>query len=112
MFSKFELGVRRSTPFCRCVVMPTGTQYEVLNHVDSTIAEGLQYLDMPAGCLPFRNLEKLLIGDKRQAKPSLFQRGGIFIWRNREYLVQHPPPDDVEDVYLLWIERMMHISRK
>ena len=108
LLEKVESGVQKTVPYCRCLVLPTGMRYGVQEHLQSIISEGLQLLSIPGGCFPFKDMHNLLSGNKRKAKPSLYQGVGLYIWRNREYLVQNPPPQDVLEVYRLWIVRTLH----
>lgn len=99
----FERGVQQPVPNCRCVLLPTGKRYKVIEHLNSLTSEGFLLVSIPVGCFPFKNGRNLLSGDLKK-KPNIKQSLRLFIWCNREYLQMFLPPLNVEDMYQVWID--------
>ena len=104
LITRCEIGMRSNRPFCRCLLLPIGARYNVVNHISSLSSEGELLVSNPAGSVRFMNEMLLLSGDHVKPKPFIHQKVGLFIWCNREYMIRYPPPLDVEELYHAWLD--------
>ncbi|PXF41196.1 hypothetical protein BWQ96_09090 [Gracilariopsis chorda] len=104
----FEEVVHRSERYCRVVLLRLGNRYKVLTHVNTLTSEGEILVTSPPGSFPFMNQQVLLSRDHLKPKSFQYQSIGIFIWCNRKYLLEYRPPADIEDIYMVWIEKFLY----
>lgn len=103
----FERVMRKEIPYCRCVLIPLGSRYGVLAHLSALSSEEILLVAIDAGALPFKNDIHLMSLETTRPKAYSYRRLGIFIWRNRQYLLKHPAPEDIECVYMRRIFRAL-----
>lgn len=63
---------------------------------------GYLLASFPEASVPFRKQSDLLGHRTVHPQPARYQKVGLFIWVNREYLDAHPPPRDIEAAYMRW----------
>ena len=112
LMEKFEEGTKQFKPYCRYAVLPIGKKYDVTNRLSESTTEGTLIISAPPGCFPFQNEAVLLSRDHVKSKPHLYQSIGIVIWCNREYLIKHPPPLDIQEMYQAWVDHYLYNPEK
>lgn len=75
--SAFERGVRWETPHYRCLLLPLGKHYGVLDHVKSISSESTLLVTIREGSLAFKNDLQLRHMKYRRSKLHRFQSVGI-----------------------------------
>ncbi|PXF44648.1 hypothetical protein BWQ96_05590 [Gracilariopsis chorda] len=105
---RFEMGVKRSSPYCRLVILPLGKRYKLTSHINSLTSEGELLVSARPGSFPFMNEQVLLSKEHHKPKPSKYQSLGIFVWCNREYLLEYSPPVDIEKLYQVCIDATLY----
>ena len=102
MVDVFDSGARGTSPYCRCVLLPLGKTYGILERTSGLLSQGIMLLRIPPGSMSFKPQEGYFCSTTMK-RYHAFQELGLFIWRNRPYLEKHPPPIDVELMYLHWV---------
>lgn len=102
MLNALEMGVRRETPYCRCVLLPLEKRYGVVEHTKTVSSEGIMLVSLERGALPFRSQNHIYSVQAAKPKSYSYQKLGLFIWRNRQYLLKNRVPRDVEIAYMKW----------
>lgn len=103
MMSVFDRGVMQNRPYCRIVLLPSGTTYDVSGRCSR--GYGSIIMTIPPGNLGMKSQERFLQRCQDIYFPQTLQKQGLFIvlWANSAYWRQHPPPSDAEFVCRAWI---------
>lgn len=105
LVTEFDKGARGSQPYCRCVLLPLGRSYGVMERTSTLSSKAIMLVRIPPESLPFIHQEGYF---SYSTYPQYhgFQELGIFVCRNKEYLRKYPPSKDIELLYFHWVVRV------
>lgn len=79
MLHAFEMRVRREASYCRCVLLPLGKRYGIVEHTKTVSSEGIMLVSLGRGALPFRSQNDIYSLQTAKPKSFSYQKLGLFI---------------------------------
>lgn len=98
-----DLGVTKSTPYCRLLLLPAAQKYRVADLCQK--GQGSIILHIPPNNIGFKRQVSFLDSNQNTGFPHPLRDQSLYlcIWTNNVYQGVHVPPRDVENILRPWV---------
>lgn len=103
MMEKFNAGVAKPKARCRIVLLPLGPAFKAREEMRSVSFRGELLVEL-CGLRRYRASNFFRASSPLEPEYFDWMDLGVFIWANREYYLQSPPPQDIEAVCMRCIQ--------